>query len=640
MEYGNRHPFQNTDNAADLRLILGTIPGGVFCCLYDEPLTLTFMSEGFLSMTGYTRDQLRTQYGDSLRALIWPEDLPPTLRSVQSQMAEGDVKLVEYRLRCADGRVIWVLDKGCLLHTSVGPDIFCCIIIDVTEQVVAERELRLSLERHRILMEQTNDIIFEWRADTRELVLSSNWSNVFENLPDSSLPIRYDLGFITDALHIHPMDAQRFLDAIQPPGDGAMRLPDLDIRIRTRGGAYSWFQLRVSLQRDEEGRILRYIGLLRDIDAEKSRAVRLAIKAERDELTGLYNRRTAREMIEERLRQSPSGVHLLMILDLDNFKSFNDTRGHLYGDAVLTAFSDRLSRLFRSTDIVCRYGGDEFIVFLSSVNDATQALTCAQTVLLAARGVADELKDGVFTCSIGLALYPHDAAGFEQLFQAADAALYRAKEKGKNNAVLYSQSDCAMCAPSSSSDGENEECPQDEPCGHSELTQSVFSLLYTAPDPATAIPLVLEMLGRRYGVSRTYIFEISADRRTFSNTFEWCAAGIAAEKDGLQGLLVDRYDEYFSNFDERGVFYCHDISRLPASQQAALAPQGVQSVLQCILSDGSRHTGFVGFDACQKTRYWDKQAVDGLMHCSHILGVFLAKHRLREEVERLQNPDR
>lgn len=133
MEYGNRHPFQNTDNAADLRLILGTIPGGVFCCLYDEPLTLTFMSEGFLSMTGYTRDQLRTQYGDSLRALIWPEDLPPTLRSVQSQMAEGDVKLVEYRLRCADGRVIWVLDKGCLLHTSVGPDIFCCIIIDVTE---------------------------------------------------------------------------------------------------------------------------------------------------------------------------------------------------------------------------------------------------------------------------------------------------------------------------------------------------------------------------------------------------------------------------------------------------------------------------------------------------------------------------
>lgn len=296
---------------------------------------------------------------------------------------------------------------------------------------MAERELRLSLERHRILMEQTNDIIFEWRADTRELVLSSNWSNVFENLPDSSLPIRYDLGFITDALHIHPMDAQRFLDAIQPPGDDSMRLPDLDIRIRTRGGAYSWFQLRVSLQRDEEGRILRYIGLLRDIDAEKSRAVRLAIKAERDELTGLYNRRTAREMIEERLRQSPSGVHLLMILDLDNFKSFNDTRGHLYGDAVLTAFSDRLSRLFRSTDIVCRYGGDEFIVFLSSVNDATQALTCAQTVLLAARGVADELKDGVFTCSIGLALYPHDAAGFEQLFQAADAALYRAKEKGK-----------------------------------------------------------------------------------------------------------------------------------------------------------------------------------------------------------------
>lgn len=133
MEYGNRHPFQNTDNAADLRLILGTIPGGVFCCLYDEPLTLTFMSEGFLSMTGYTRDQLRTQYGDSLRALIWPEDLPPTRVRFSRRWPKATSSWSEYRLRCADGRVTWVLDKGCLLHTSVGPDIFCCIIIDVTE---------------------------------------------------------------------------------------------------------------------------------------------------------------------------------------------------------------------------------------------------------------------------------------------------------------------------------------------------------------------------------------------------------------------------------------------------------------------------------------------------------------------------
>lgn len=640
MEYRDQLPFQNTDSAADLRLILGTIPGGVFCCLYDEPLTLTFMSEGFLSMTGYTREQLREQYGDSLRALIVPEDLPPTLRSVQAQMAVGDVKLIEYRLRCADGHAIWVLDKGHLLHRSGGPDIFCCIIIDVTEQVVAERELRLSLERHKILMEQTNDIIFEWRADTRELALSSNWARVFETLPDGVLPVQYDLSFITDALHVHPMDAQRFLEAIQPPSDGSMRLPDLDIRLRTRGGAYRWFQLRVSLQRDEQGRVLRYIGLLRDIDAEKSRAVRLAIKAERDELTGLYNRRTAREMIDGRLRQAPSDMHVLMILDLDNFKSFNDTRGHLYGDAVLAAFSDRLGRLFRSTDIVCRYGGDEFIVFLSGVRDAAQAMACAQTVLLAARGVTDELKDGVFTCSIGIALYPYDAASFEQLFLAADAALYRAKEKGKNNAVLYSEADCTARVRPLPTDAEGDDCPSDGSCRQSEIVQSVFNLLYAAHDPAAAIQLALETLGCRYGVSRAYIFEISPDGRTFSNTFEWCASDVPAEKDHLQGLPVDGYDEYFSNFDERGVFYCHDISRLPDSQQAVLAPQAVQSMLQCILSDGGRRIGFIGFDACHQVRYWDKSVVEGLMSCSHVLGVFLAKHRLREEVARLNKLNR
>lgn len=160
----------------------------------------------------------------------------------------------------------------------------------------------------------------------------------------------------------------------------------------------------------------------------------------KDPLTGLYNRRYLQEMLEREIRRAiraEQAVGILM-LDLDHFKTFNDTYGHEAGDAVLRETGAYLVRSIRAEDFVCRYGGEEFVVVLSTAN-----LKAAES---RAERIRAKLRDlvvlhngrsvGVITASIGVAALPHHGTNERDLLQAADAALYRAKSEGRDRVVV------------------------------------------------------------------------------------------------------------------------------------------------------------------------------------------------------------
>ena len=158
-------------------------------------------------------------------------------------------------------------------------------------------------------------------------------------------------------------------------------------------------------------------------------------KAQQDSLTNLYNNETTKLLVGRYLAaEGAEGTHGLILLDIDNFKSINDTRGHLSGDAILAAVADKLRALFRSTDILGRMGGDEFMIFLKNVSDRAQLIAQAQSILDAFRG--SEALAGV-TCSLGAALYAEDGRTVDELFENADTALYRSKKAGKNCCSIY-----------------------------------------------------------------------------------------------------------------------------------------------------------------------------------------------------------
>jgi diguanylate cyclase (GGDEF)-like protein len=166
---------------------------------------------------------------------------------------------------------------------------------------------------------------------------------------------------------------------------------------------------------------------------------RLENMALRDGLTGLYNRRFLDEMLERDLAKlkRDNKVAALLLLDVDHFKRFNDTHGHQAGDEALRRVATALGSSVRASDVVCRYGGEEFLVFLPDCN-VTEATAKAETIRAAVAGTSMSIGERVIpnvTISIGLAMFSAHGATRGQLIHAADAALYRAKGAGRNRVI-------------------------------------------------------------------------------------------------------------------------------------------------------------------------------------------------------------
>jgi len=171
---------------------------------------------------------------------------------------------------------------------------------------------------------------------------------------------------------------------------------------------------------------------------EKARSERetLTLLAERDCLTGLYNRTAACRRIEQyMMTRSSEEQGALLLIDLDNFKEVNDHFGHLAGDAVLMEIGRLLLQIFRASDIVSRIGGDEFIIFMTGVTSPQDSGKKAEEIVRSLAASNAGLQQAI-TCSIGIALYPLHGDRFETLFAFADSAMYQAKDQGKNSVTL------------------------------------------------------------------------------------------------------------------------------------------------------------------------------------------------------------
>jgi diguanylate cyclase (GGDEF)-like protein len=171
--------------------------------------------------------------------------------------------------------------------------------------------------------------------------------------------------------------------------------------------------------------------LLREIDSLKEREQHALRLADRDGLTGLYNRRRMSELITAAIDQAEGGGFQLGILfiDLDGFKRINDHYGHATGDELLTTVAGRISTRTRTGgDLVCRYGGDEFLVLLPRIPNRAAALEVAPTlaarVALPCRVAGEELR---VTAAVGVAVFPEDGRTAAELLERADAQMYRMK---------------------------------------------------------------------------------------------------------------------------------------------------------------------------------------------------------------------
>jgi diguanylate cyclase (GGDEF)-like protein len=183
----------------------------------------------------------------------------------------------------------------------------------------------------------------------------------------------------------------------------------------------------------EEDRSIGSLWVFEDVTEERNAQMTIQYLAERDSLTGLYNRRSFTSALQQAVEQAPEARMALVYVDLDNFKLINDLHGHQQGDKVLIDVAAKLSAATRSTDVVARIGGDEFVVLVKDIKPEEQAAWCDRLLMQLTTSVDDGPESSpTATCSIGLAWYPDDGANAEQLLASADEAMYDAKRAGKN----------------------------------------------------------------------------------------------------------------------------------------------------------------------------------------------------------------
>lgn len=310
----------------------------------------------------------------------------------------------------------------------------------------ASLDLQAAEARGAAILRAIPDLLYEMDIDGRYIHFHSP-SHQLLTPPVSSL-----LGkTVNDVLP--PEAAQICLKALQAARDYGSSIGQR-FELPTETGT-SWFELSISCKDAPPGEASRFIVLSRDITERMDSERQIRQLAFFDSLTGLPNRQSFVDRVERevrRARQGGSGFGILF-MDLDGFKDVNDTLGHSAGDQALKTVADRLREAVRSADLVCRpseanseveiarLGGDEFTALILNIEQPEEALVVAQRILILMRQpflLHD--REIVLTTSIGIALYGEDGTDAPTLLKHADAAMYLAKDSGRDNSQFYNAS--------------------------------------------------------------------------------------------------------------------------------------------------------------------------------------------------------
>jgi len=282
---------------------------------------------------------------------------------------------------------------------------------DISERKRAAAALHETVEKLRLAVEAADLHYWEWDAGTGRV----HWGRRPSFAPDD------------------PEGSLRAAIARGEPFEIEYRVPAPD-------GQPQWLAARGVPMTDAAGGVYRMIGVSQDVSARKAREEAVRFLAYHDSLTGLPNRR----LLDDRLAQA---IHLaqrrdrklaVMLVDLDEFKQINDTLGHRAGDAVLREVAQRLALCVRKADTLARHGGDEFVLVISDVQADSDCTLIAEKVLRSLEAAFHvEGRALALGASIGISLFPGDAGDGDALLRNADAAMYRAKQLGRNQHRFY-----------------------------------------------------------------------------------------------------------------------------------------------------------------------------------------------------------
>ena len=385
-----------------------------------------YFNKKYYEMVGYTEEQYE-QYADSVTSSLYGDSAEMIFEKAGRSVKTGETFYAECKGRRFDGSDVWVLVKAKLVDfiESEHP-VFLAIVQDITDRKQAEYENAVNLERYRILEATSNAVTFEY--DIPDDIMTFSYSGGRADSANRSISNYAEVSKRTKI--VYPDDAAKFYAALKKAGKKPVSCMTLDYRSTIIDqNSYRWVRTCYSSVADASGKVIKVLGRTQDIDDEKREQQRMTQLVEIDSTTGLLNKLATTNHIQRLISEKTSAKSFFIMIDIDDFKAFNDTYGHSFGDEVLRAVGKTLSTKFRN-NIIGRFGGDEFIVFARAVSESVVVDKFEDFLKIVG---ATEIggKQYEIKCSIGIAWSDRSDIDYSRYFDEADEQLYKAKKAGK-----------------------------------------------------------------------------------------------------------------------------------------------------------------------------------------------------------------
>ena len=403
--------------------------GLIFFVLRVQPdVAYEFMSDAVVTHLGVTAPEAMAD-ADAVHSRVVPECLDVLAGALATK--PGEAASVELTWLHRNGRP---LQTRCWMHARERQDgsvVLEGTVSDITELRDVESELRHSEQRHRLLAENAWDVVWTMAMDGTITYVSPSVERVRGFTPDEA--------------------RNQTLEEISPP-ESAARVSEYyqqvfgaiaagteppvfrgEMEYYRKDGSIMTGELQVIPHVDADGHVVELLGVTRDISERKMLEAELTRLAITDPMTGVWNRHHGSELLEaQTARPERAEMQSVLMVDIDNFKSINDTHGHEVGDRVLIEVARRLRESVRDSDFVARWGGEEFVVLL---RDCPLADAVARAEKIRHRIAEAPCADaGTVTISVGVAELTADE-DLDHWLVRADRALYQAKRSGRNTVV-------------------------------------------------------------------------------------------------------------------------------------------------------------------------------------------------------------
>ncbi len=399
----------------------------------DEKRTIKYVSPNVVDLTGYESNKFiskEVNYFD----LIYEDDRSRIERDIAIALENNldEISHEPYRIIDYNGNIVWVEDHSRVMRNRDGKALFIAgYLTDVTSKVHNEQRLMM----HASIFENALEAIMITDKDNKIVSVNPAFEKITGYKESEVLgknPSLLKSGYHDDLFY------KRMWSILKKRGEWQGEVHDVD-----RDGNIYIVWLSIKVIYDIKGNISNYIAMQTDITDIYRTKERLSQLAHYDILTQLPNRLYFQEYVKHAIDRSKhnNSMFALLYLDLDNFKTVNDSLGHTIGDGLIQEVAKRLKKTIRDSDTISRQGGDEFLVLIEDITDKDIVKKVAQKILdeiSKPYNIANHILHTTF--SIGIAFYPDDGTNFQELLQYSDLAMYEAKKSGRNRYHLFSNS--------------------------------------------------------------------------------------------------------------------------------------------------------------------------------------------------------